>query len=56
MSRVIGFEQSKPKPVHKATCPMCHAIIEYTDDDTRQIQHGEIILDCPNCGKWFAVG
>lgn len=55
MAKVIGFEK-KPEVVTKiATCPMCKAIIEYTQDDVREYQiQGEYIV-CPNCGRWFCI-
>lgn len=56
MAKVIGFEKPKKLKKYKATCPMCKAIIEYTNEDIHQIQHGEYIITCPNCNKWFSVG
>lgn len=55
MAKVIGFEKELIEEPKIATCPMCKAIIEYTNNDVGFFQTQGAYLTCPSCNKWFLL-
>lgn len=55
MAEVIGFEEKVEEEPKFATCPMCRAIIKYTNSDVYFFQLQGAYITCPNCNKWFLL-
>ena len=60
MVKILSL-QKKPtiKWTKQVECPMCGALLEYTNLDVQQrmCQYNEIddVITCPNCNKWFCI-
>lgn len=55
MATVIGFEEPPKEEPKVATCPMCKAIIEYTNNDVGFFQTQGAFITCPNCKRRFLL-
>lgn len=55
MAKVIGFKKKQVEEPKVATCPICRAIIEYTQSDVGEFQAQGEYITCPNCKHWFLL-
>ena len=60
MVKIISLrKEPKIEWTKQVECPMCHAILEYTNLDIKlkQGRYNEMdeTITCPNCNKWFCV-
>ncbi len=60
MVKILSLrEKPTVKWTKQVECPMCGALLEYTNLDVQRKQgrYNDLdeVITCPNCNKWFCI-